>query len=73
MDDGTLYYRCRKVGDWERCVTYGGGRTEVALFVPPDAPDCDVAFEIRLSTSPSPVAIRYAKSPRSSPFERMTL
>ena len=73
MDDGTLYYRYRKVGDWERCVTYGGGRTEVAVFVQPDAPECDVAFEIRLSTSPSPVAIRYAKSPRSSRFERVTL
>ena len=73
MDDRTLYSRCRKVGDWERCLTYGGGRREVAIFVQPDAPDCDVAFEITLSTSPSPVAIRYAKSPRSSPSERITV
>ena len=73
MDDGTLYYRCRKVGDWERCLTYVGGRRAVAIFVQPDAPDCDVAFEITLSTSPSPVVIRYAKSPRSSPSERITV
>ena len=56
LDDGTLYSRCRKVGDWERCLTYGSGRREVAIFVQPGAPDCDVAFEITLSTSPSPVA-----------------
>ena len=73
MDDGTLYYRYRKVGDWERCLTYGGGRMAVAIFVQPDAPDCDVAFEITLSTSPSPVVIRYAKSPRLSPYMRMTV
>ena len=71
MDDGTPYYRCRKVGDWQRCLTYGGGRMAVAIFVQPDAPDCDVAFEITLSTSPSPVVIRYAKSPRSSRSERI--
>ena len=73
LDDGTLYSRCRKVGNWERCLTYGSGRREVAIFVQPDALDCDVAFEIALSTSPSPVAIRYAKSPRLSPSERITV
>ena len=73
MDDGTPYPRCRKVGDWERRLTYGGGRREVGIFVQPDASDCEVAFEITLSTSPSPVAIRYVKSPMSSPFERITL
>ena len=72
LDDGTLYSRCRKVGDWERCLTFGSGRREVAIFVQPDAPDCDIALEITLSTSPSPVAIRYAKSPRFFPSERIT-
>lgn len=73
LEDGTLYSRCRKVGDWDRCLTFGGGRREVAIFVQPCAPDCDIALEITLSTSPSPVAIRYAKSPRLSPSERITV
>ena len=71
FDDGIVYPRFKRIGDWERSVTYELWRTEVAVFLHPDAPDCDVAMEITLSTSPSPVVKRDIKSPRETPSQRV--
>ena len=71
VDDGTVYPRFTRIGDWERSITYEPRQTEVAVFLHPDAPDCDVAMKITHSTSPSPVVKRYIESSRESPSQRV--
>ena len=68
FDDGIYYPDFRRIGHWESRVTYKLELREIAVFLHPDAPDCDVRLEITLSTSPSPVIKRYVKSPRQSTF-----
>ena len=69
-EDGIAYPNFIRIGDWERSVTYELTRREIAVFLHPDAPDCDVKLEITLSTLPSPVIKRYIKSPKESPARR---
>ena len=71
FDDGNAYPNFRRIGDWERCVTHELGLSDIAVFLHPDAPDLDVALDITLSTSPSPMIKRYIKSPRQFPVRRV--
>ena len=57
----------RRTGDWERRISYEHPITAVAIFLHPDAPDCELTLEITLNTSPSPTFKRHIKSLKESP------
>ena len=57
----------RRTGDWERRITYEHPITDGAVFLHPDAPDCEITLEITLNTSPSPTLKRHIKSLKEFP------
>ena len=61
----------RRTGNWERRITYEPPIREAAIFLHPDAPNCEVTLEITLTTSPSPTIKRHIKSLKESPARRL--
>ena len=60
----------RRTGNWQRRIAFEDPIKTIAIFLHPNAPDCQVTLEITLNTAPSPTMKRHIKSLKKSPYAR---
>ena len=64
---GQFYPTYRRVGTWTNSISFNLYPREVAVYLHPKAPDCEINVEITLNTFPSPTIKRRVPSSKHWP------